>query len=250
MRFLFLFCMFPFMIYAQTEQSLVAVAQQLLLAAKTGTETDSAVNYLASVSYTQLKEQLSTDAKAKAFWLNIYNAYTQVLLQKDANAYKHRNKFFKKKQIVIAGKKLSLDFIEHHIIRRSEWKLGLGYVKLLFPSKLEKELRLAKKDYRIHFALNCGAKSCPPVAFYDDEKLEQQLNLAEKSFIKTDSEYNTETNTVQVSKIFSWFRGDFGGKKGIRNLLVKHGVVAADKQVKLKFKNYDWNLVLKSYSVL
>lgn len=242
MRFLFLFLMFPFMLTAQTEQSLVAVSQQLLLAAKTGEATDSAINYLAFVSFTQLKEQLSTDAKAKAFWLNIYNAYTQVLLQKDATAYKHRNKFFKNKQIVIAGKILSLDFIEHRIIRRSEWKLGLGYIKLLFPSKLEKELRLAKKDYRIHFALNCGAKSCPPIAFYDDENLEQQLNIAEQSFIKTDSEYNTETNTAHVSKIFSWFRGDFGGKKGIRKLMVKHGVVAANKKLKLKFKNYDWNL--------
>ncbi len=246
MRFLFLFLIVPFMLNAQTGQSLVAVSQQLLLAVKTGEPTDSAINYLASVSFTQLKEQLSTDVKAKAFWLNIYNVYTQLLLQKDATAYKHRTKFFKNKQIVIAGKMLSLDFIEHQIIRRSEWKLGLGYIKLLFPSKLEKELRLAKKDYRIHFALNCGAKSCPPIAFYDDENLEQQLNIAEKSFVRADSKYNAETNTVQVSKIFSWFRGDFGGKKGIRKLLVKHGVVAADKKVKLNFKNYDWSLSLVS----
>lgn len=241
------------MLHAQTEQakkSLIVISQQLLLAAKTGEATDSAVNYLASVSFTQLKKELSTDAKAKAFWLNIYNAYTQVLLQKNAKAYDYRNKFFKSKAIVIAGKKLSLDFIEHRIIRHSEWKLGLGYIKILFPSRLEKELRLAKKDYRIHFALNCGAKSCPPIAFYDDEKLEQQLNLAEKTFIKTDSEYDAATNTVAISKIYSWFRGDFGGKKGIRKLLMKHGVVPTGKKVKLRFKKYDWSIALNSYTSL
>jgi hypothetical protein len=112
---------------------------------------------------------------------------------------------------------------------------------------LEKQLRLVKKDYRIHFALNCGAKSCPPIAFYDDEKLEEQLNLAEKAFVKNDAVYDENRNTVEVSKIFSWFRGDFGGKKGIRQLLVKHEVIPAGKKVKLKFKVYDWSLALKAF---
>lgn len=250
MRFLFLFLAIPFMLLAQTEQpkqSLIAMSQQLLLAAKSGETTDSAVRYLAAFSFAQLQQELLTDAKAKTFWLNIYNAYTQVLLQKNATAYNHRNRFFKSKRIVIAGKKLSLDFIEHHIIRRSEWKLGLGYIKLLFPSSLEKQLRLSKKDYRIHFALNCGAKSCPPIAFYEDEKLEEQLNMAEKAFIKNDAEFDELNNTVTVSKIFSWFRGDFGGKKGIRGLLLKHKIIPADKKIRLKFKAYDWSLMLKKF---
>lgn len=230
-----------------TDTSILIVSQQLLLAAKTGEPAEGFVQQLEKISFADLQQQLSTDAKAKAFWLNIYNAYTQVLLQNNPDAYKKRNQFFKSKQIVIAGTKLSLDFIEHRIIRRSEWKFGLGYVKILFPSSLEKKLRLAEKDYRIHFALNCGAKSCPPIAFYDDAKLEEQLNIAEKSFIKNDAEYVETNNTVSVSKIFSWFRGDFGGKKGVRKLLVKHNMVPPDKKVKLKFKEYDWSLMLKAF---
>jgi hypothetical protein len=250
MRFVFLFLIFPFLLNAQMQQStnsFIRASQVLLLAAKTGEPVDSLVQQLANLPFDELTMQLSTDAKAKAFWLNVYNAYTQVLLQKNPEAYKNRNRFFKSKQIVIAGKKLSLDFIEHHIIRRSEWKLGLGYIKILFPSSLEKQVRLAKKDYRIHFALNCGAKSCPPIAFYDDEKLEEQLNLAEKAFVRNDAVYDESKNTVEVSKIFSWFRGDFGGKKGIRQLLVKHQVIPAGKKVKLKFKVYDWSLALKAF---
>ena len=247
---LYLFLVFSLQLssmQAQIKLQPVKASQQLLLAVKTGEPVDSLLTFFQAISFDELTAALNTDAKAKAFWLNIYNAYTQVLLQKNPDAYKNRNRFFKNKSIEIAGKRLSLDFIEHHIIRRSEWKLGLGYIKLLFPSSLEKQLRLSKKDYRIHFALNCGAKSCPPIAFYDDEKLEEQLNLAEKAFIKNDAEYDEAANVVSVSKIFSWFRGDFGGKKGIRKLLVKHNIIPADKKVKLKFKPYDWSLSLKAF---
>lgn len=244
---LLIFSVQLFSMQAQTMQQPVKASQQLLLAVKTGEPADSLLAFFQNIPFDELKASLNTDAKAKAFWINIYNAYTQVLLQKNPDAYKNRNRFFKSKSIEIAGKRLSLDFIEHHIIRRSEWKLGLGYIKILFPSSLEIKLRLSTKDYRIHFALNCGAKSCPPIAFYDDEKLEEQLNLAEKSFIKNDAEYDEGSNTVAVSKIFSWFRGDFGGKKGIRKLLVNNNMTPAGKKVKLKFKEYDWSLALKAF---
>lgn len=232
---------------AQTSQQPVAASQQLLMAVKTNEPADSLLAYFQNISFDELKSELNTDAKTKAFWLNIYNAFTQVLLQKNPEAYKNRNRFFKSRQINIAGKKVSLDFIEHQILRRSEWKLGLGYVKIFFPTKLEKQLRTGTKDYRIHFALNCGAKSCPPIAFYDDEKLEQQLGMAEKAFIKNDAEYDEAGNTVAISKIFSWFRGDFGGRKGIRKLLLKHSIILPGKKVKLRFKEYDWSLMLKKF---
>lgn len=248
MRFFFVLFLFPIFLKAQPDNStLIAASQQLLLAAKTGEPVDSLVQFFAAVPFNQLQKELSTDVKAKAFWLNIYNAYTQVLLQQNPDAYKNRNQFFKSRQINMAGQKLSLDFIEHRIIRCSEWKLGLGYVKILFPSNLEKQLRIARKDYRIHFALNCGAKSCPPIAFFDDNKIEEQLNLAEKAFVKNDAMYDAKKGVVEVSKIFSWFRGDFGGKKGIRQLLIKYKMIPADKKVKLKFKAYDWTLTLKAF---
>lgn len=250
MRFLVVVFFIPFFLQAQMQQadtSLITASKQLLLAAKTGEPVEPYVQFFAGISFQQLKEELSTDAEAKAFWLNMYNAYTQVLLQQHPEAYKQRNRFFKHSQINIAGKKLSLDFIEHHIIRCGEWKWAFGYIQLPFPSKLAKDLRLSSKDYRIHFALNCGAKSCPPIAFYDAAKIDEQLALAEKAFVRNDAVYDAKKNAVAVSKIFSWFRGDFGGKKGIRKLLVDHNIIPADTKVKLKFKTYDWALMLKAF---
>ena len=80
---------------------------------------------------------------------------------------------------------MSLDDIEHGILRRSKIKWSEGYFNKLFPSKFEKENRVNKVDYRIHFALNCGARSCPPIAFYDPEKLDKQLDVATMIYLKS-----------------------------------------------------------------
>ena len=55
-----------------------------------------------------------------------------------------------------------------------------------------------------------------------------------------------EGETVVVSKIFSWFRADFGGKKGIKSLLLKHEIIK-NLSYKLEFDDYDWKLELKKY---
>ncbi|MFW1581992.1 DUF547 domain-containing protein, partial [Vibrio parahaemolyticus] len=65
-------------------------------------------------------------------------------------------------------------------------------------------------------ALNCGAKSCPPIAFYDDAKLDAQLDIATKAYLIGSVTYDSNANKVYVPALLSWFRGDFGGKKGER----------------------------------
>ena len=68
--------------------------------------------------------------------------------------------------------RFSFDNIEHDIIRGSRIKWSLGYLKKWFVSKEIKALQLDKREARIHFTLNCGAKSCPPVDIYEAKKLE------------------------------------------------------------------------------
>ncbi len=103
-------------------------------------------------------------------------------------------------------------------------------------------------DYRIHFALNCGAKSCPPIAFYQSDKLNQQLDEATIGFLKSTSKYDSEKQTITLSKILSWFSGDFGGKKGQIELLKSHGIIPSDKNPKIVYATYDWTVDLKQYS--
>jgi len=123
----------------------------------------------------------------------------------------------------------------------------MGYFKKLFPGKIEKQLRVDRLDYRLHFALNCGAKSCPPIAFYKPENINQQLDLATKAYLRGEAEYNEATNTVKLPTLMSWFRRDFGGKKKMIQLLRQLSIVPADKNPKIKFKDYDWTLYLQNY---
>lgn len=191
----------------------------MLYAVRTGDSSDAFIKLLEVAGKQNLQQQLQTDAIKKAFWLNIYNAFVQKLLSEDPEKYKSRNAFFSDKQIVIASQKLSLDDIEHDILRRSKIKWSLGYLNKPFAGKFEKAFRVDKPDKRIHFALNCGAKSCPPIAYYDPEKIEMQLRLATVNYLKNETEYDTTSNIIYLPKIMDWFRGDFGGKKGIKKCL-------------------------------
>lgn len=233
---------------AAPQQNYTKLSQDLLYAVKTGEPTDSIENNLSFVLPEVLLGQLDNENKRKAFWLNIYNAYTQIALKKIPDAYTKRNKFFSKKFISIAGKNISLDLVEHGILRRSKWKYSLGHFNKLFKSSYEKKFRLDKVDYRIHFAMNCGAKSCPPIAFYTPDQLDKQLDLATKIYLKNEVVYDEVKNRVELPAILSWFRGDFNGKKGILKILKQQKLIPENTAPKIIWKKYDWSLVLKNYS--
>lgn len=231
----------------QSSNKLVQLSQQFIYAAKTSGVTDSLVQALKNLSYSDLKNNLQSDEEKKAFWINLYNGFTQLILTKNPEQYKSRNKFFKSKQINIAGKIFSLDNIEHGILRRSKIKWSLGYFSKWLPNKTEKELRVNEVDYRIHFTLNCGAKSCPPIAFYNPENLNPQMELATKAYLTGEAEYDSLKNTVRLPALMSWFRRDFGGKKKMKQLLQKINVIPAGSNPKINFKKYNWNLFLNHY---
>ena len=250
-RLIFIFFMALFnTIHANSlsaETNYIRLSQQFLYSVRTGDSSDQYIQQLAKADMQKLFEELSTEAKKKSFWLNIYNAFVQKLLTENPGKYKNRNSFFSLKQIVIVGKQLSLDDIEHGILRRSKIKWSLGYLNKLLPSDFEKIFRVAKLDNRIHFALNCGAKSCPPIAYYDPEKIDMQLELATRNYLKSETAYDKTSVSIFLPKIMSWFRGDFGGKKGIGKLLKKYQIIDSDKDVKISFKEYDWTLFLNNY---
>ena len=150
---------------------------------------------------------------------------------------------------MVAGKIFSLDKIEHGILRRSKIKWSLGYFSKLFPNKTEKDLRVDKLDYRIHFALNCGAKSCPPIAFYNPENINTQLDVAATAYLTAEAEYDAATNVLKLPAILSWFRRDFGGKQKMVELLKSKQLLKSDVNPKIKFKKYDWTLYLNNYKL-
>ncbi|MEJ1223318.1 DUF547 domain-containing protein [Sediminicola sp. 1XM1-17] len=224
-----------------------ALSEQFLTNIKEGKDTQDLQNVLANASLEELESGLETNDQKTAFWLNIYNAYIQVILAKNPELYEDRSSFFKREQINIAGKMFSFADIEHGMVRKSQWEYGLGYIRKWFPGKYERTLRVEKRDYRIHFALNCGAKDCPPVAIYEADRLDEQLAKGTKRFLTKTSEFDSVKREAAVTSLFSWFRGDFGGKGGTKDILKKNGIIKSTEGVDLVYKNYDWTLYLDNF---
>ena len=206
------------------------------------------IDSLANVAVDVLASELTDDNRKKAFWMNVYNGFIQVLLKENPDFYKDRNDFFHTKRITVAGQLLSFDDIEHGIIRRSKIKLSLGLLSKWNVSDFEKQFRTEKTDGRVHFALNCGAKSCPAVAAYDAERLDEQMDKSTKIHLNATSRYDEATNTVYVTSLLSWFRGDFGNKNKVRNFLKKYEVLPENaRKTKLSYETYDWTLYLDNF---
>ena len=209
-------------------------------------EVEKNLTQIATLSLDELANSLNTKQKKLAFWVNMYNALVQIELIGNPEMFEDKNAFYKNQRHKIAGIDMSYDNIEHGILRNSRVKLSLGYVKRIFVKKWERQLRNKDIDGRIHFALNCGAKDCPPVAIFDDINVEAQLDKVNKLYLKNNT--TIEGNQVTTSPLFSWFRGDFGGKKSVDKYLMKYDVIPDDgTKYQIVFKSYDWTLLTGNY---
>ncbi len=223
-------------------------SENLLKNLKVGKNVEDIKEKLSQVSEDDLENGLPLDEQRKAFWINIYNGYIIAILKKDKSLFDDRGAFFKKKQINIAGNILSFDDIENGMIRKSQFKYGLGYVGKIFPLAFERHLRVKQRDFRIHFAINCGAKSCPPVRIYSAKSVNDQLQNAAEVYLKDHTKYSKENNTVETSTLMNWFRGDFGGKSGTKKILKEFSLIPDNSNPAVAFGNYDWTIDINNFA--
>ncbi len=224
----------------------VELSQRFLTQMRGGQDVTAIIDQYAKINFDQLVNELDDRQEKLAFWINTYNGFVQFLLTNNPSLFDDRGSFFMDKRVTIAGIEMSFDDIEHGIIRDSRVKLGLGLLKKWFPPKFERKLRIHPRDGRIHFALNCGAKSCPPVAIYDDQHIYEQLDEITADYLKKVT--TAARGGITTTPLFSWFRGDFGGKKGIKNLLQKYGIIDSAKGLNITFGDYDWTLSTGNYT--
>lgn len=172
-----------------------------------------------------------------AFWINAYNAFTIELINRNEERRSIRkiSRPWSARFIRIGGRTLSLDDIEHEIVR--------------------KEFR----EPRIHFALVCAAKGCPPLRSeaYTGALLERQLDEQAMSFLTrtpTKNRVDVATGTVWLSPIFKFrdYERDFGGTREAIGRFVagyfrRAGLRAEAELLErgrfaLKYTDYDWSL--------
>jgi hypothetical protein len=220
----------------------VAELSKTALTAAGSSEADAVFAALARLSPDDLASTLPGDAEKRAFWLNVYNAVVRHELRRRPELYRRRFRFFARRRITIAGQELSLNAIEHGLLRRSAFGYSLGYVSNPLPGRFERRFRVGSRDHRVHFALNCGARSCPPVRAYTAATVDALLDDAARDYLATGVAYDPAKGTVTVPRLLLWFRADFGGSAGIRRLLEEHRAIPPGSTPRIRYANYDWTL--------
>ncbi|MBG16123.1 MAG: hypothetical protein CL853_07205 [Crocinitomicaceae bacterium] len=211
-------------------------SQDFYLAIKYEEPVDAFVDTLSRLNLDRLNEDLDSYEEKLSFWINIYNSLVQYKLLLDSNSFKNMDDFFQSSNLVISGIPISLDEIEHGIIR------GKNYSNSIVDT-----FKLNKLDYRIHFTMNCGASSCPAIAYYKPESLEQDLSDAENVFTVATSSYDSLNNLLKVSELFSWFKEDFKGEKGVIEIMKRNEVIPSDIDPAIEYVPYNWDLESKNY---
>lgn len=124
--------------------NLAALSNESLVAVKRGDGTETYQSKLADITESGLAALNENEQAATAFWINPYNAFVQHHLERDPSLYENKRRFFGEPPIVVAGTELSLDDLEHGLLRSSKWKYGLGYLPRPFPSTFERSYRLSR----------------------------------------------------------------------------------------------------------
>lgn len=175
--------------------------------------------------------------EAMAYWINVYNAS---MLQLVLDAYPVRSPkdlggllgtTWEKKVFRAGGERISLDHIENGILRAE------------YP------------DARIHFALNCAARGCPPLRAepFAADRLDEQLEDATRSFLADPAHVVVEQGKkpkLTLSKLFDWYADDFTAAAGSVPAYVAKHFPALPRQAedgtpiewKLSYADYDWTL--------
>lgn len=173
-----------------------------------------------------------------AYWINAYNAYTVKLIVDNypLKSIRDLSRPWKKKFCRVAGysKAVSLDFIEHKILRKEF------------------------AEPRIHFAIVCASIGCPdlqPFAFRGDQ-IEAQLGTVARTFFTSPKHFKIIPDEedgryiyIHISKIFQWFGDDFGPNKKAWAAYFRQyaqgenlGLLEHAETIRIKYLKYDWNL--------
>ncbi|GEM78310.1 DUF547 domain-containing protein [Vibrio superstes] len=167
-----------------------------------------------------------SQAEQYAYWVNLYNALTVDLIL-DNYPVKTITKLgglfsfgpWGKEIIEVAGKPLSLNDIEHRILRPI-WQ-----------------------DPRTHYAVNCASLGCPNLQTqaFTAENTEQLLEQSAHAFINSDKGAKLSNGKIQLSSIYDWFAVDFDGEKGVLKHLARYRPELTSFKGKVSF-DYDWKL--------
>lgn len=155
---------------------------------------------------------LQTMQEKLAFWINLYNMLMidAVIHYQIEGSVNEVVGIFNRAGYDVGGYFFSLHDIEQGILRANRGHpaiIGTQFAKHDPRSAFVMQIL----DPRIHFALVCASESCPAIAIYSPEKIDNQLDMATGNFINSSEvKFDVTAKKVYLSKIFQWYASDFG----------------------------------------
>jgi len=220
-------------------------------------ESELFIQYSAEVAKLKfLQPENLSENRRKCLFINIYNSLTihaMVFQSRKGHIPDSPIKvagFWKIHAYNIGGFPYTLDQMEHGVLRANRGHPSAGGEEF-GGSDPRQSVCLSVVDPRIHFALNCGARSCPPIRVYTLDKIDAQLDLAASSFLSQEVTIEKKESgcfEVNVSKLFLWYGTDFGSSPSeLLTWIVKRresDEFNLDEIVKSGFeiiyRDYDW----------
>lgn len=146
-----------------------------------------------------------------AFFVNCYNLLClhAHVTHGPPNSLIRRWTFFRGLSYRIAGLDMTLDDIEHGILRGNKRPPMLKFVQQLRPSDPKCQQVLTKRDGRIHFVISAGTRSDPPIRILDGDNVQEELHEATVEFLSYSVKVDIEKMAVTLPRIFLWYGEDF-----------------------------------------
>jgi hypothetical protein len=170
-----------------------------------------------------LPESFRSDAERTAFWLNVYNVLSihGVVAFGIRRSVMEVPSFFVRAAYRVGPHIFTLDDISNGILRRGARKPSTGRAQFR-PDDARTAYWSRAVDPRIHGALVCAAASCPPVALYDAQRLDEQLDIAAGNLVSQYVRVDQSRRRIRLPLQFYYYARDFGGPTGVTKFVLRY----------------------------
>jgi len=227
-------------------------------------DTPTLAPYVASVVRLRVVDASTLPPPERAaFFINLYNALVVHAVVAfgflrpvpSSSTLAARLALFKTAAYNVGGRIYTLDEMEHGVLRGNRAGPVPFAPRPFADDEARRVVALRDVDPRVHFALNCGARSCPAIRLYSAAGLDAELDVAARAFLRETTAVDPVGREVVLSKILSWYAPDFGASlvdvllwvapylvppdgETLTRMVADHG--GGGGRLKVTYADYDW----------
>jgi hypothetical protein len=223
----------------------VALSLRILAAARRSGDGGETLRGLTGQLHATDPAAIEGDRARLAFWMNIYNSLLLDRLDREpiaGNMLRHP-RLFSRTAYLVGAEPYTLNLIEHGVLRRNS-PAPFHPRRPLRPGDRRLGSLPGRLDPRIHFALNCGARSCPPIRLYEAGSVDAELEAATQAYLEAETTVDRARGRIGLPGLMRLYSRDFGDRReqiefaGRR--LPDVAAAAAEGPLRVRYERFDW----------